>query len=218
MDRCRFNRKTAPLEVRTIKYKHKILTPRLLMYKHLVAILIRRIQSLKFKIQVRKSLNMCQTLRARSPLLSFRETGRSPVTCRGITILLEQRRKTVKMTINSQTRTRANWWPSNKVREVKIKTDRQALNPQITIWYLPRRICKEVAIWIVPSRKLVNHLASMAAKASQVALALLVLIKSSPHLPSRKQTPPRSKHRFVSCSLAHDRIQEACTIQNYSMW
>ena len=188
------------------------------MCKHLAAILIRRIQSLKFKIQVRKSLNMCQTLRARSPLLSFREMERSPVTCRGITILLEQRRKIAKMTINSQTRTRANWWPSNKVREVKIKTDRQALNPQITIWYLPRRIYKGVAIWIVPSRKLVNHLASMAAKASQVARALLELIKSFLHLLSRKQTLPRSKHKFVSCNLAHDRIQEACTIQNYSMW
>ena len=188
------------------------------MCKHQVAILIRRIQSLKFKIQVRKSLNMCQTLRARSPLLSFREMERSPVTCRGITILSEQRRKTVKMTINSQTRTRANWWPSNKVREVKIKTDRQALNPQITIWYLHRRIYKGVAIWIAPSRKLVNHQASMAAKASQVARALLELIKSFRPLQSRRQTLPRNKHRFASCSLAHDRIQEACTIQNYSMW
>ena len=188
------------------------------MCKHLAAILIRRIQSLKFKIQVRKSLNMCQTLQAKSPPLSFRETERSPATCQGITILSVQRRKTAKMTINSQTRTRANWWPSNKAREVKIKTDRQALNPQITIWYLPRRIYKGVAIWIVPSRKSANHLANMVAKASQVARALLELIKSFLHLLSRKQTLPRSKRKFVSCNQAHDRIQEACTIQNYSMW
>ena len=188
------------------------------MCKHQVAILIRRIQSLKFKIQVRKSLNMCQTLQARSPLLSSRETERSPATCQGITTPLERRRKTAKMTTNSQTRTRANWWPSNKAREVKIKMDRQALNPQITIWYLHRRIYKGVAIWIAPSRKLVNHQASMAAKASQVARALLELIKSFRPLQSRRQTLPRNKHRFASCSLAHDRIQEACTIQNYSMW
>ena len=188
------------------------------MCKHLAAILIRRIQSLKFKIQVRKSLNMCQTLRARSPPPYSRETERSPATCQGITTPLERRRKTAKMTINSQTRTRANWWPSNKAREVKIKTDRQASNPQITIWYLHRRIYKGVAIWIAPSRKLVNHQASMAAKASQVARALLELIKSFRPLQSRRQTLPRSKHKFVSCSLAHDRIQEACTIQNYSMW
>ena len=152
------------------------------MCKHLAVILIRRIQSLKFKIQVRKSLNMCQTLQAKSPPPSFRETERSPATCQGITILSVQRRKTAKMTINSQTRTRANWWPSNKAREVKIKTDRQALNPQITIWYLPRRIYKGVAIWIVPLKKSANHRASMVAKASQVARALLVLTRSFLHL------------------------------------
>ena len=148
------------------------------MCKHQVAILIRRIQSLKFKIQVRKSLNMCQTPQARSPHPSFRETARSPVTCQGITILSVQRRKTTRMTISSQTRTQANWWPNNKAREVKIKMDRQALNPQITIWYSLKRICKGVAIWIVPSRKLVNHQANMAAKANQVARALLELTRS----------------------------------------
>ena len=165
---------------------------------------------------------MYQTQLARSQPQSCSVTERKLVICQAITTLLEQQRKTtVRMTINSQNRTKISWWHHSKAQAAlkNNKTDKQALSPQIIItWSSLRLIYREVATWIVLLRRLIHHQVNTVAKANQVARALLELIKWFHLLRSRRQIHPRkNRHRFVSYSQGKGKIQEACTIQNCLM-